>query len=106
MVTQRIATALEAKDVDEIDVLTFDFAPGLNVGEAVASVTVSCEAYDGIDATPGAVLSGAPQVTGNKALQQITLGVAGVTYLVRAVAVLSGSTRRLAIAALLPVVRL
>ena len=106
MTTQRIATALQAKDVDEIDVLTFDFAPGLNVGEAVASATVSCEAYDGADPTPGNVLSGIPQVAGNTVRQKITLGEAGVTYLIRAVAELSGSTRRLTIAALLPVVRL
>lgn len=105
MVTQRIATALEAKDVEEIDVLTFDFAPGLVAGESVASVSVTCEAYDGEDASPSALLSGTAQVTGNTALQKITGGVEGVTYHLRAVAVLSGSTRRLTIGAMLPVVR-
>lgn len=102
----RTAVALQAKDVDEIDVLTFDFTRGLLPGESVASATVTCEAYDGTDAAAAAVLSGAPQVVDSTVLQQITLGVAGVTYQIRALALLNGSTRRLTIAAMLPVVRL
>lgn len=75
----------DEKDFGETVPLTFDFAKDLAVGENITSV-VSVEvelSRGGPDATPGAILSGAPAISGNKVVQLVTGGVIGANYLIR-----------------------
>ncbi len=91
-----------AKDPAEALVADFSFANEIAVGETIASAQISCSVLSGKDATPSAVLSGAPNISGSSVLQRFHGGVAGATYLMRCVATLS-SGRVLALAAILPV---
>ncbi|MGK2898119.1 MAG: phage fiber-tail adaptor protein [Burkholderiaceae bacterium] len=101
----RNATLLDAKDAAEIDVLTFNFALALASAETIASAAVTCAVHSGTDATPGAMLLQAPQISGRNVLQQIGGGVIGAVYLLRCEALLS-SGRKLALGAVLPVMRI
>lgn len=101
----RKAQKAEPIDVDEIDTMVFNFLPGIEDGETIASSTITCETHIGADADPEDVLVGAGTIDGNTVLQRIGGGIRGATYLLRCRAVLS-SGRALVASALLPCVRL
>lgn len=96
---------IEPLDVDEVDVLTFDFASALADGETLTAPSVTSEVYHGTDAAPSSLLDGSAQITGATVLQRVTGSIAGVTYLMRCAATTSAG-RVLVAACLLPVVRL
>jgi len=102
--SRRIET-IEPKDVDETDVVTFDFTRAAQSGETVSSAVVTAEVYHGEDEDPASILLGSPTPTAATALQSVSGGLAGVTYLLRCVATMS-SGRVLVAAGLMPVVRL
>lgn len=59
----------------------FDFASSMTVGETISTQTVTSSVYQGIDPTPGSVISGTPTVQNVTQVQQLfTAGVLGVVY--------------------------
>jgi len=74
---------LDAKDPAEVITLTFDFSA---LTGAVQSATTEIDVSIGNDAAAASMLSGAPQISGAKVLQQVINGVSGCTYHVRAAA--------------------
>jgi hypothetical protein len=72
------------KRVSEAEAFTADFAggvtPRLGTGETIVSAVWSVSVVTGVDATPSAMLSGSPSISGAKVTQMITGGVKGVTY--------------------------
>ena len=69
-----------AKPVGEKTPIGFDFASKLLVGEVLVSATCSISVWSGIDTAPSSVLSGTPTVSGTKAYQIVTGGIAGCIY--------------------------
>lgn len=102
---KRITETLQAKDLQEVDDLSFDFTDALAAGETIASAVVTCEVQVGEDANPSAMLVSTASVQSPKVVQRLTGGVAEATYRIRCVATLS-SGRKLTVAGLLPVLRL
>jgi len=98
-------TRLDPKDVQEIDVVSFDFTSVLNTGETITSSTCTSEVYAGTDAAPSGLLLGGAQTTGTKVLQQIQAGIAGVEYLLRC-AIVTSASRTLVLSALIQVIRI
>lgn len=94
-------------DVDEADYVPVDFADkiGADSADTIASVAVTCEVLDGVDADASTRISGAAQVSGTLAQQLVTGALVDVTYLVRFKATLTPSGRIVVIAGRLPVVR-
>jgi hypothetical protein len=77
-------TPLGPKDPEEIKVLKFAFAREL-AGASIALVTsVIPTVYKGADPNPGAVVLGAPVVSGTDVLQRMQGGLADVAYKWRA----------------------
>ena len=91
--------------VGEADDIPFEFE--LATGETIAgSPVMACTVYrGGPDATPAALLSGAPVVGGNVVTQRVSGGVAGTVYTVLC-KVTTSAGRVLAVAAHLPVINL
>ncbi|HZF19499.1 MAG TPA: hypothetical protein VE008_07310 [Burkholderiales bacterium] len=59
----------------------FDFVRQLAVGEAILSAVCTLVVVDGAgDPNPGAMLSGAPVISGTKVSQKIIGGVGGTRY--------------------------
>jgi hypothetical protein len=80
----RDSTLLTPKDVEEIDVITFDFTSMLVSGETIQSVSsMSCSVFAGVDSGASGVLLGAGQIQGTTVLQQIQSGLNGVEYHIR-----------------------
>ena len=73
--------ALDNKDPAEKIVVTFDFEA---LAATVSAPVVSVELAGGVtDATPAAILSGSPNVSGAKVLQLVIGGVANADYRLR-----------------------
>lgn len=69
---------LSIKSPRETVVITFDFS---SLTASISAPVVTASAYSGgTDPSPSSILSGAPQVSGSKVLQQVTAGVPGVYY--------------------------
>lgn len=67
--------------------LSFRYTRDLGPGETLTSVQgVTASVFSGDDSSPAAILSGAPAVVGDRVLQQVTAGLAGVRYLMVALA--------------------
>ena len=94
-----------AKDVDEHDIVGFNFKGSLLGNETITSAFVTCEAKTGTDAGAAGVLDGGATFDDGLVSQPVLGGLANVTYLMRARAVLS-SGRQLVLSAYLPVERL
>lgn len=62
--------------------VTFDFLSQLPDTDTVASATATATVWSGTDASPSAVVSGSPTVSGTKAYVILTGGVAGNVYMV------------------------
>lgn len=92
--------AFSPKDPDEIVTLAFDFA---NLTSAPLAPVVTCARHSGADdAAPSAVLSGSPQISGAKILQQVQAGTHGTDYLMRC-EVDTAEGQRYVIAGVMPV---
>lgn len=94
-----------AKDPAEVVWASFDFAPGLDPGESVQSVTLSVSVAHGSDATPQSILDGVMQIANGAALQRLKSGVSGTAYRLRALATTS-TGRVLLLSAILPVIEI
>lgn len=80
---------LSAKHPTEIVTVTFDYArehPGATLTAPAIVATVD----NGTDGSPGAILSGAPQVQGLRILQSVIGGLAFVDYKLRCTATVNG----------------
>ena len=96
-------TLWPAKDPAEKLVATFDYSEDLDVGETIASATLTCTLLSGTDADPAAVLYGSATIDAGTVLQPITGGVDGAVYTLRCQATLTPTGRVLVLAASLPV---
>lgn len=60
---------------------SFDFISKLAAGETISGTpVVTCTVWSGVDASPSNVVSGTASVSGTKAVQTLTGGIAGVIY--------------------------
>jgi hypothetical protein len=66
--------------------LTLDYSQLLQSGETISTCPWTCEVYEGVDANPGAMVSGASGISGSKVTQHVVGGLSGVTYLFTAMA--------------------
>lgn len=70
--------------------LTFGFSKGMPPGVTIQSVSMSVQLKQGVDASPSAVLDGAPQIlAGGRVMQRVQGGVIGASYRIRCAATLS-----------------
>jgi len=67
-------------ELGEIKDVRFDFSSEAASSTTLSSPSVTCVVLEGVDATPSAVLSGSPSVSGKEVVQRIQPGVAGCTY--------------------------
>jgi len=67
-------------EVGEIKDVRFDFSTEAASSTTLSAPTVTCAVLDGTDASPSAVLSGSPTVSGKEVVQRIQPGVVGCTY--------------------------
>jgi len=73
-------TIFDAKiSIQDCDVV-FDFTGQLFPGETLSAASVTAAVCSGEDASPSAIISGAPTIAGAKVTQRIVNGVTGVTY--------------------------
>jgi hypothetical protein len=92
--------AFDPKDPSEIVHLGFDFSA---LTSAPLSPAVTAAHHAGTaDATPSAILSGSPTVSGTKIVQRVTGGVVGADYLLRC-QVDTAAGERFVLAGVLPV---
>lgn len=73
------------KDPQEIVTLGWDFSALLEDAETLMTATASVTVVEGTDATPSAILFGAPEIGGVTVRHAIQAGVAGVLYRIAAV---------------------
>ena len=71
---------LSSKDPFEQITVTFDFSALLST---ISVATMQCKVITGTDASPSAILSGSPQVSGNIVRHAVIGGLNGVTYSIR-----------------------
>lgn len=74
------ATIFPDMDPDEEFPVTFAYADELHAGETVTVPVVSVVLLDGVDATPGDLYQGSPQVDGANVLQWVKNPVSGCNY--------------------------
>lgn len=75
------STTLSTKLPPEKVFVDFNFAPLFATGVTLVIASVVATVYDGTDATPQAIVSGATAISGMVAAQFIINGVAGTDYL-------------------------
>lgn len=78
-----MAKRFSPKQTGETILYGFDFTDDLATGETISSVeggVIVVTVYSGTDATPSAILSGSPSISGNIVSQLITAGTSGVKY--------------------------
>lgn len=69
------------KRIDEVIPLTFDLKNILGTGETIStSPTWEVTVEEGTDASPEAILSGSPTISGSEIIQRIIAGLEGVKY--------------------------
>jgi hypothetical protein len=93
---------LPIKDPAEVVVIAFDFSAELLAETITGSPIITCTAYQGVDASPGAVIYGAPAVVGQTVTQTVCAGLDGIDYKLRGVITTSGG-RTLVLSGILPV---
>lgn len=69
-----------SKPVGETAPYVFDFSDKLQFGETITGASVALAVIAGTDPSPESMLSGSPTFTATTASQNITAGIAGVTY--------------------------
>lgn len=99
------AIRLDDIDEEEVDVIAFPFGAWVGTGQSITTAVVTASLMSGVDGTPDAMRSGAPQVQGASVLQPVVGRVVGADYKLRCKATRSDGQVRV-IAYLLKVVRL
>lgn len=97
---------LNEKDAAESVVLTFDFSPGLAVGETLTgTIVVTVSTALGIDSAPTNVLNGVASfdATNTRVYQPVKGGNQDGNYIVKVVCATSNPKKVLAISAVLPI---
>jgi hypothetical protein len=79
-----MTTEVGPLEVGEIKAVVFDFSNELGVGVVPIAPAVTCVVVEGVDPTPSNVLSGAPNISGQTAVQLVAGGVVGCRYKLRA----------------------
>lgn len=77
-------TTIGPLELDEIKIVRFDFSTEAEATASLNTPIVTCVLLEGVDASPSAVLYGAPTVNGLYVTQQVKPGVAGCFYKLRA----------------------
>lgn len=95
------ATTWPAKYTVERVTAEFDFSKDLAAGDSVVSVQLLVTTVQGVDAAP-ALLSGAAQLKGARAFQQLQGGLAGCSYRIECRAT-TATNNLLVLARVLPV---
>lgn len=98
----------DAKETSEKVILTFDFSPGLAVGETLqGAISVTVESSLLPDATPSAILNGSAifDATNTKVYQPVQGGVTDANYTIKIVVGTSNAQKTLAINSILPIRR-
>ncbi|MHB8914430.1 MAG: phage fiber-tail adaptor protein [Thiobacillus sp.] len=74
------------KDPQEVQILTFNFAPDLNTGETLVTPSISISQIAGAVSDPGisAMLVGSPAISGATVQQTIAHGLANDAYQITA----------------------
>ena len=96
-----MASGFPAIDPDEKVVLTFQFAEGLEPGEAIVSAALAVSLTNGADAA-SADHFGDPQISGTDARVPVVGCLAGVNYHLRVIAQTSNPEKALVIGWTLP----
>jgi len=90
---------ISSKEAGEIISVIFDFS---NIVTAISSVvSVTCAVHSGTDASPSAMVTALPSITGLTVVQLVTGGYNGNSYDLKAT-IISGS-ERFSLTALLPI---
>lgn len=89
MTISRPTQTTQHLDVDEVDLLPFDFSKSLVAGETIVSAAISCTVHAGTDASPALLLDGAPQIVGAQVVQKVNGRNSETTYHLRCTATLS-----------------
>ena len=76
-----MSTTFSHKDPSEVIFYGIDFSALLNTAETISSATASMRVLQGTDATPSAMLSGSPSISGGIVKHKIIGGVVGAVYL-------------------------
>lgn len=76
MSTYVLASKLEGETLD----VEVDFLSRLSVGETALTAASTMEVLTGTDATPSAMLSGSPTISGSVVTQKVIGGLPGVVY--------------------------
>jgi hypothetical protein len=105
MTISRPTQATQHLDVEEVDLIPFEFGKSLLAGESIASAALSCTLHAGVDSSPALLLQGPPQIAGTQVLQMVAGRITDATYHLRCVATLS-SGRKVVVACYLPCVTL
>lgn len=79
-----------SKRSDEKIPVSFPFGDQLQFGETISGQAVTCVVYTGEDASPSAVLYGAPSLSGSVVTQVVQAGVPGTIYQLVCVVTASG----------------
>ena len=74
------------KDPRESITVSIDFANLLATGETISSASFTSAVSTGQDTNPSAMISGSTTVTGTICMQRVIGGLAGVSYIISAVA--------------------
>ena len=82
---------LEPKLQGESRNYSFPFGSLLGNGVTILTAVVTASVYSGDDATPSAIVNGSATISGQTVTQNITAGVPGVTYQVKAAITTSDS---------------
>lgn len=93
---------LDIKTPSEVLDITFDYTASLESGETLQSAVVTVSVRKGADASPSAILSGAPTVTSPYVIQRIINGTSSVTYNLKCLAT-TNTGRKYELIGVLPV---
>jgi hypothetical protein len=77
-------TTIGPLEVDEVKIVRFDFSTEAEEAAGITTPVVTCVLLDGTDASPSAVMFGAPSVNGKFVIQIVKPGVVGCFYKLRA----------------------
>lgn len=74
---------LPPKDPAEVIVVAFGYGDELDPGETLSTAAVTADLRAGVDASPAAILDGAPIIVGAAVLQRIGASAAAAVYRLR-----------------------
>lgn len=75
-----MADAFSYKITTESELYSFDFSQVLTTGETISTASSQMLVMNGVDASPNAMLAGAPVISDSVVSQRLEDGLSGVTY--------------------------